>query len=159
MSEKTLAEARAYVKKNVSKGVKCPCCTQYVKLYKRKLNSSMAYGLILISQNRNGVDTSQWFHLEKYMKPLPIPPSIRSDLPGLKNWGLIEPMDGKREDGNPSAGFYRITNKGRLFVEQKMMVPEYVLLFNKKKVADGGAEIDISIALDNKFNYQELMSS
>lgn len=159
MNEKTLAEAREYVKKNIKKGVKCPCCTQYVKLYKRKLNSSMAYGLILISQNRNGIDTSQWFHLEDYIKPLPVSSTLRGDLAKLKYWGLLEAQDGKREDGNPSVGFYRITDKGRQFVNQRLMVPEYVLLFNNKKVADGGAEIDISIALGTKFNYQELMSS
>ncbi len=48
MSDKlyTMEEAKQLLKDNWEKGIDCPCCTQFVKLYKRPLYSAQAYSLI-----------------------------------------------------------------------------------------------------------------
>lgn len=53
MSDKlyTIEEAKQLLKDNWEKGIECPCCTQFVKLYKRPLYSAQAYSLI-----RKGTD-------------------------------------------------------------------------------------------------------
>ena len=86
----TIQQAKDYLRENWEDGAKCPCCNQTVKLYKRKLNSSMALGLIMISLKHNGVNTSNWFHLENYFKDLPVHSTVRGDIPKLRHWGLIE---------------------------------------------------------------------
>ena len=154
----TVGEAKSFLKQNLKEGAKCPCCSQYVKLYLRKLNSSMAYGLILMTRNYNNINTSEWFHLENYFKPLDIPSTLRGDLPKLRHWGLIEAKEGEREDGNPHVGYYRVTSKGKQFVNQEITVPQRVGLYNQKFYGFDGRDISIVDALGSKFNYKELMS-
>ena len=44
----TIKEAKEHLRNNFEEGIDCPCCGQFVKLYKRKLNSGMAATLIRI---------------------------------------------------------------------------------------------------------------
>jgi len=153
----TLDEAKQVLRENWEEGVECPCCKQYVKLWKRKLNSSMAHGLILISKKLNGVNTEDWFNMEDYFKELPVPATLRGDMPKLRHWGLLEKKDGVKEDGNKNVGLYKITNKGMLFVTGLITVPERSKLYNQKFYGHEGEFINIETALGNKFNYGELI--
>lgn len=155
----TLDEAKQVLRENWEEGVECPCCKQYVKLWKRKLNSSMAHGLILISKKLNGVNTEDWFNMEDYFKELPVPATLRGDMPKLRHWGLLEKKDGVKEDGNKNVGLYKITNKGMLFVTGLITVPERSKLYNQKFYGHEGEFINIKTALGNKFNYGELMGT
>jgi len=38
--ETTILEAKQLLKDNFAQGIECPCCGQFVKRYKRKLNST-----------------------------------------------------------------------------------------------------------------------
>lgn len=155
----TIQQAKDYLRENWEDGVSCPCCNQTVKLYKRKLNSSMALGLIMISQKHNGVNTSNWFHLEDYFKDLPVHSTVRGDIPKLRHWGLIEAKQGIKEDGNKHVGLYRITEKGIQFVNNLIDVPEKAKLYNNRFYGTDGKSISIRQALTNKFNYNELMGA
>jgi hypothetical protein len=42
----TLAEAQDWLRERLPDGAKCPCCTQFAKVYRRKINSAMAWQLI-----------------------------------------------------------------------------------------------------------------
>ena len=118
----------------------------------------MAYGLILISQRRNGVNTSEWFHLESYMKNIPeAPASIRGDLSKLCYWDLLESKRGKRDDGSSRNGMYRITDKGMQFVMGQLRLKSHVRMFNNATYGFDGKDINIVDALSSKFNYGELM--
>jgi hypothetical protein len=152
MRNKTIQEGKEYLRENFDKGVSCPCCGQFVKLYKRKLTSSMAYGLILMSK------TNGWVHLENYFKGLNIPSSIRGDMSKLVYWQLLQKQIGKREDGSNRTGMYKITDKGKMFVNGQIEVNSHVLLFNNKLQGFSNELINIKKSLGNKFNYNELMN-
>jgi hypothetical protein len=154
--EQTLGEARQHLRDHWEEGTPCPCCRQLVKQYKRKLNSAMAYGLILVSRAKAD---DGWVHIERYFKSLNIPSSIRGDMSKLKFWGLLEAKEGEREDGSTRLGFYRITDKGRQFVNGQISVQERVKLFNQKFYGFDGDEITIKQALGSKFDYNELMEA
>lgn len=151
----TLKEAKEYLKSNIGEGTKCPCCGQFVKLYTRKLNSSMAYALILIYKS----PFQGFFHVEDYLKSINCPSSIRGDFAKLRWWNLIEQFKGEREDGSKRVGHYRITTLGKNFTRGFCTVKESIRLYNQGFYGFSGNEIDIKRALKNKFNYNELMGT
>lgn len=138
-------------------GCRCPACNQYVKLYHRKITSSMAYGLILIFRE-NRKNDNQYIHLWNFFKSLNIPSAIMTgDIMKLRYWGLLERKNGEREDGSNRVGFYRITEKGKEFVNGNILVPKEAKVFNSKFFGFAGDKISIKQALKSKFNYEELM--
>lgn len=149
-----LEEAKQLLRDNWQEGIECPCCRQYVKLYKRKLNSAMAYVLVMMDRAPTG-----YFHVENWLKTQNTPASLRGDFPKLHYWGLIEAKEATREDGSPRVGYYRITEKGRKFVHGLIEVPARAQLFNQKFYGYDGDPISIKQALGDKFNYEELMGS
>ena len=69
-----------------------------VKSYKRKITSSMAYALIIISKSVNNSE----FHLQDTAISLKLNTRMVADFPKLRFWGLINQHQGKREDGGSS---------------------------------------------------------
>jgi hypothetical protein len=155
----TLKEARDLMRPLLKKGVACLCCHQLSKLYVRKMTSAMVYGLILLYKEvKDKPDPEHhYIHLENFFKKLDIPSSIRGDAPKLRFWGLIETMDGNKEDGNPSTGFYRLTKEGISFVLGRSLVSKSIRIYNNTFYGYEGPEIDIHVAIKGKFNYTELM--
>jgi len=144
----TLDEAKTFLKENYEEGTICPCCNQSVKLYKRKLTSSMARSLItlfLLNKSKEG-----YYHTSSLHN------SGGGDFTKLKYWDLIEEM--KNEDkAKKSSGSWKITEKGKSFVTGNIPLQEKVKLYNNKFWGFYGEEISIVTALNNKFDYVELM--
>ena len=44
----SLGTAREWLRSQAKDGARCPCCRQYVKVYRRKLNSSMSRALMIM---------------------------------------------------------------------------------------------------------------
>jgi hypothetical protein len=155
----TIREARNLMRPNLKKGVTCPCCNQRSQLYVRKITSAMVRGLMLLYLECKGqVDPeNHYIHLEDFFKPLDIPSSIRGDAPKLRFWGLLESMEGGKVDGNPSSGYYRVTKEGIRFVKGKSLVPQAIKIYNNTFYGFEGPEIDVWGAINNKFNYAEIM--
>lgn len=149
----TLKQAKDVLKEGYEKGVACPCCDQHVKMYRRKLTSSMAWVLIMMYRD----DLTEFSHIEDYLKKKDIPSGVRGDFPKLRYWVLIEKEEVKREDGSSRNGNYRLTDKGIQFVKGLIKVPKYVKIYNSKSRGYAGDDININDALGEKFNYNELM--
>ncbi|OCB09263.1 hypothetical protein A5717_26165 [Mycolicibacterium porcinum] len=147
----TLEEAQAWLRDRIDDGETCPCCTQFAKVYRRKLNASMARGLITFYRAHRG----EWGHA-------PSTPGL-SELGGefarLRWWGLIEEADEGRDDGNPHAGQWRITNTGMRFIRNEIQVPEYARIYNGRCLQlDDTTTTTIKRALGRRFHYDELMA-
>lgn len=159
--EETLQEARDRLKENLRDGIICPCCGQLAKIYKRKLNSGMARSLI--NFYKRSLEKPGWFHaLKDFQFETQGSKYICGDYSKLAFWGLIEEGGDTKDDGNPNAGFYRITKLGVDFVLGKIPVNRYVYLFNGNQVHvedEDQQEIKIHEALADGFNYDELMAS
>lgn len=159
----TIKQAKDAMRLDLHKGTKCLCCGQPVKMYRRPLTSSMAYGLILLWKETirlGSLRLEQWIHLETFFKEQDVAPSIRADIPKLRFWGLIMPKTGtKREDGNPNNGYYKLTSIGNQFVEGNVKVSSHIQVYNNEYYGfpKNAKDIYIKQALKNKFNYEEVV--
>jgi hypothetical protein len=155
---KTIEEGKEYLRNNYKKGVICPCCGQFVKLYKRKLNSSMARTLILLYRKSKLNLDVEYFHI--YNDLLGVDFGIGgSELSKLKYWGMVDELE--KDPNNTksrTSGYWKITEKGKKFVKIELKVSKYVLLYNSQFRGFEGSQININESLGNKFNYQELMN-
>lgn len=155
----TIKEARNLMRPKLKKGTTCLCCGLHTQVYVRPITSAMVYGLILLYRECKDkvYPEYNYVHLEDFFKPLAIPSSIRGDAPKLRFWGLIEPMEGQKEDGNPSTGYYRITKHGIDFINGHCLIFKAVRIYNNTFYGFEGPEIDVYGAIKNKFNYNDLM--
>lgn len=148
----TVEQAKENMRKNLDDGVICPCCNRLVRMYKRKISSVSAVCLIRLYKMSNKSD-NHWFHISDIQGK-----SGGGDFAKLRYFGLVE----EASNENPSkrtSGFWRITNKGRRFVKGWLSVPCYVKVYNGKVYGEGSETITIYQALNEKFNYEELMGA
>lgn len=151
----TVQEALAFIDSHIEKGVHCPCCGQFCKLYRRKIHSAMAAGLCWIYQYYLKHPTADWIHLSEFFVRLG---RDSSDTAKLRHWGLLEAKGGVRDDGSDRVGYYRITELGQHFVEERVAVPKYIWIHNQQVWGvDGTKTIMIRDALGEKFRYDDLM--
>ncbi len=146
----TVAVARNWVLSNDSDGVTCPCCRRYVKIYRRKLYSTMGAVLLhMYQENRN--NKGVFLHIPSLLNGKGVA-ARGGDFSKLRLWDLIEPQQDK------PAGFYRITKKGIEFAECRIAVPDAVYVY-KGELLDWASTDLVTIAdvLGNKFNYEDLM--
>lgn len=147
----TVGDAQGYVESLAEEGAACPCCGQNVKLYRRKLYSTLARQLIMLYHAR-GNDADGWLHIGEINVFI----SGGGDLAKVRYWGLVEAAD-ERTPVENSAGMWRITDRGVAFVECRLRVHKYVLLFDGRVIGFAGEEITIREALGSSFDYAELI--
>jgi hypothetical protein len=158
---RTLEEAKRWLRERFSEGADCPCCNQFVKLYKRKLNGSMSLALIYIYKYFESNPAEQWLHVPSYLSRIISGATVRGgDWSKLRYWGLIEDQKGTRDDGSERVGNYRITEEGKKFVQGLTRVPRHVFLYNQEPVKRRDEETtSIQESLGEDFNYNELMAN
>lgn len=145
----TLERAKRELRQNWEEGLDCPCCGQFVKLYKRPFHSSMARVLIILLNHPD-----EWVHVENHLV------SIGSTIKGvhgkLKYWEMVEP---KQNDDNSkaSSGYWRLTPYGRSFAKRECNTYKNVYTFKDHVYKRSKDMVSIEEALGKKFNYTELM--
>lgn len=161
----SLEDAKRWLRARFGKGATCPCCAQFVKLYKRPFNKSMAYVLLLIARyyRRVEVQPDEWLHVPSYIAEVAVgnprrAAAVRGDWAKLKFWGLIEEKPETRSDGSPRVGYWRLTALGRQFVAREIKVPSHVYLYNGEPLQRAvERQITIDDALGTEFSYAEIM--
>lgn len=147
----SLREAREKLLVDRWEGVSCPCCGQMAKVYRRKINSSMARGLIA-AYRENGL-TFGWLQDVRRMQG----ETDNREESKLRYWGLMEEEPERRPDGGRS-GWWRVTSEGEAFVRGQIRVPKYAFLYDGFCLRlDHGEMVTISDALGTPFNYDDLM--
>lgn len=161
LDDKPLSEVKKLTAVMAEKGGHCPCCQQFVKLYRRRLGSSMARALVHLHRHLERPGTEdKWVHLPTYLTKNRLP---RSDEAKLVHWGILESLRADRDDGSSRNGYYQITELGKKFVKNEIRVPKYIWIYNQSVYgfSDGQARpletISIIEALGAKFSYRELM--
>ncbi len=147
---KTLEEAKQFLRDNFENGATCPCCTQYVKLYKRKLTSGMAVALIRLYRLSKR-QTNKYIHITK------LGHLNGGEFAQLERWGLIR-QDDNTDEKKKNSGMWSITLDGCLFVEGFKEVPSHAMTYDGKTIKFTNKKINIRAALGSKFDYKELMS-
>jgi len=149
-----LSEARREVVEGREDGISCPCCDQYVRVYRRKLNKPMAR-LLLWLVRRHEKDP-RWYNVHEF--PLIQGRRGGGDFAKLAHWGLVEEGRLDDEDGTRrTSGIWVPTSKARQFVAGALRVPSHVHLYNNHPVGFSDTPISIRDALGEEFSYADLM--
>jgi hypothetical protein len=148
----TIEEAKSWVNKNSDTGAICPCCNRLVKVYKRKLNSGMTQELIALYLLSLNDTKTEYYHHTKFAKV------SGGELSKLIHWGLVCEKENNIEDKKTS-GFWGITEKGILFVQNKIKVEKYIYLLDAKLISISQETTSVKESLGDKFIYAELMNS
>lgn len=142
----TLAEARELLRGMVAEGATCPVCRQKAKVYRRKINSTMARSLIVAARHSSD---GAFFHA-------PSLPGDTHEFSQLSWWGLVVEESTARPDGGRS-GWWCLTPAGRRFVHGGHVVWKYVNIYDGRVLSNDGSLVTIRDCLGSKFNYEELM--
>ena len=129
------------------KGAICPCCGQFAKVYDRQINTGMARSLA--KMYRRGLE---WQHI-------PTTIGARSREEGkLAYWGLVEESTEPRSDGG-RAGWWRVTPHGAAFIQGKIRLPKYALVYNAEclELDDSRGTVGFRDCLGAGFDFEELM--
>lgn len=148
--EMSLARARKLLTERVDEGVGCPCCTQFAKVYRRKVNSSMARGLIAAWR-----EYGRGFGYLQDVRRKSGETDNREESK-LRYWGLMEEEPKLRPDGG-RAGWWRVTDRGYEWIMGWSVVPKYAHLYDGQFLRFSGDPVTIRDALGTKFDYGELM--
>lgn len=146
-----LAAARAQVLRLRADGVGCPCCGQFAKVYRRKVNSSMARGLIA-AWHAFGTDFGYLQDVRRASKA-----TDNREEPKFRYWGLMEEEPSLRPDGG-RAGWWRVTPRGVAWLKREISVPKYALIYDGDLLGFEGEHVYITDAIGTKFNYADLMA-
>lgn len=149
----TILEARTILRKLAMEGGHdCPVCTQFSKVYKRKIHASMAAAMVSIYR-ASYMEQKHWVEISKLL-----PHNQVADAAKLRYWGLIEEEPSVRSDGSERTGFWRVTMRGMEFVREVRTVPKYAKLYDGRSLGLEGDQVGIRDALGAKFNYSQLMA-
>lgn len=152
MSE-SLDDARERVirGRETTDGIVCPCCDQFVKVYKRRIKAMEAAWLCkLVRQYQR---EQRYYHIDE-MRPF-----SRGDEAKLLHWGLI--VDKLTEDTQKRrSGLWIPTEKGIDFVHGRTRVVKHLFLFNQEPLgfADPTDTVSIRDCLKVAFDYEKLMN-
>jgi hypothetical protein len=152
----TLEEARNGLQEALSRGdgALCPCCDQHAKVYRRKLNASMARALLWLV--RHYESTRSWCDVPRQAPAW----LLRSrELPKLAYWGLIQQQVNDDDPTKRCSGIWRPTQIGCLFAHGRRTVASHVEIYNGAVIGHSDKQITIKDALGKRFNYAELMGS
>lgn len=147
----SIKEAKEYLRQNFKKGCECPTCGQIVRLYKRKLNSGMAFVLITMYSHSKG-----FFHVKDMLRENGL--HNGHDWTLLKYWGLIQELDLPPGSTQKSSGKYRVTKAGEEFIFGARKVSKHILIYNKRFQGFSNEETTIQESLGETFNYYELLN-
>lgn len=151
----TVAEAREKLLSSVDKGVVCPCCETFSKVYKRRIyGNQIAWLIWLVGQTKKNKAEGGlgWVRASEY-------PNGGGDYAKLQFWGLAELMPKDPADtARRTSGQWRSTPKGERFVRGEEEVHTHVVLFNNQVLGFSGDLVSVLSVLGQEFNYSSLMS-
>jgi len=131
-------------------GVHCPTCSEFLKIYPRKLNSGMANTLTWLVGRFAQVN--RWIDI-----PEEAPRSVlKSREEGkLLHWGLVETR--QADTKKHSSGLWRPTEHGIAFVHRRCRVPSHAYLYKNRLIRFSKTLTTIDEAGGKDFDREELL--
>lgn len=149
----SLNDARELLEERADKGVACPCCTQNVRVYRRKLTSVAARAVAALYQEHS---LSYGHMADVARKRLPDVAHQGGYLLLGQHFGLIEEDPRRRADGGRQ-GYWRVTPLGANWLRGEETVPLYAHIFNGRCLGLHGDLVRIHDVLGQGFSFSELM--
>jgi hypothetical protein len=144
-----LREVRDYFFSNVDEGLTCPCCGQFAKIYKRKLNRTMVKALRAL---HNAGGTLDWVHSQSILSSN----HYGGDVGKTALWGLVRERRIPRKDGG-RAGWWMVTPEGLSFLRGTKAVPKYACVYNGRLQMLKGDPVTIN-DVAREFRLDDLMN-
>lgn len=132
-------------------GSVCRCCRRYGKYTALRMHSGMARALIWLYHRR-----PEFVHVPKTGNRVVL---TSNSIGKFKHYGFVEAKINDRDPSKKSLGYYRITDAGIAFVEERIDAPARGWVYDDQLLWwEPGDRITIREALKKKFNYEELMA-
>lgn len=129
----------------------CPICNQRMQRYKRPINRKMIETLYKLYK-QNLLENGRWVSVDDiYTK------GQAGDYAKMRFWGLIEPMDTRHAFRN-SIGYWRITNRGKLFCDGSVTITKYAIIYDNECIGFEGDQVTAAQCYGVNFNFAELMA-
>lgn len=153
MSDLSLQEAKALLADNLDEGMRCPCCSQYARRYRRKFNSTMSRSLLWLVNHwsESGV---AWVDVPRNAPRW----LVRSNqLPTVRWWGLLQraPSDDPKVK---HSGLWAPTQAGIDFALGRTHIPSYATTYGGEVLWLDGQLSTIYETLGRHFDYEEIMN-
>lgn len=148
-----MIDAKSDLQRRIQGGesVRCPCCDQVNKVYKRTIHAAMVVQLIRLYR-ATANHSSGWVPVGEIYGS-----GGSGDYAKLRFWGIIEASDHRTVTEN-SSGLWRITPLGEDFVLNRTPVPKHVYVHNNEKIGeDDTTLVTARDALRGRFDYATLM--
>lgn len=150
-----LGDARELLRGMSGDGERCPCCTQFVKVYERTINSTMACGLVAVWARAR----REFAHVPSLLEDAGLAAKMGGQFAKLRYWGLIEEKpDDERADGG-HAGYWRVTALGELWIRGETEIQKIARIFDGRCLGLKGDLITLSQALREPFDLNAVMAA
>lgn len=153
----SLDKARRHVLANLVKGSTCPCCSKWAQVYWRTIHADVGKFLIYLYRAmlmEKGPGFQRWVHIRDL--PGQTGNKASTDAAYMVHWGLVRKKDDN--DMGKKGGFYILTDLGVRFVLDNERVPRRKRIYANRVTETDETPISISEAVNEKFNYRDLMA-
>jgi hypothetical protein len=141
-----LSEAKAWLRARLRDGATCPCCSQRAQTYRRKITATSARALVTMYR-KHGLEVG---HLPTALG------RKQADEAKMVYWGLIEDEGVLRDDGG-RAGYWRVTDKGLHFMQGRLTIQKYALVYDSRCLGFEGPQVSFSQCLGETFDLRDLL--
>jgi hypothetical protein len=166
----TIDDAKQYVAINSknNKGVTCPCCQGFVKVYKRRItkNAVRALGIILKAAHMEFEVTPyirfKYIHIQEVFSKLGLR-ATAMDYIQLERFGLIEKQIDERtkqeKADKKDIGMWKPTELGYDFFCNRATIPKYIMVLNNEEVGRSIINISVTQCIKDRHIYEEIMKT
>jgi hypothetical protein len=128
----------------------CPCCDKWGKISSQGMSEARALTLLWIHRTPH---EDGWVNVAK-LAPKWILRAKNFSL--MKHWGLIE-SDVNTTQNRRGSGRWRVTDKGRSFINETISVPAKVWLYNDEIQGWSTDHVYFRDCFGVRFNFDEIM--
>lgn len=129
---------------------RCRACGRHAQVYNRSIHFTTAWQLIRLYRLGGAYG---FIHASRLIPP---GQTGTGDLGKAKYFGLIE-QKGHDEGKKKHSGYWKLTERGVLFVRGNIPIEEFVGIFDDKVISKATKLVNIQDCLGKKFDYQKLM--
>ncbi len=134
-------------------GVRCPCCNQVAKVYRRRFNRSMARFLIgLVAAHQK---EAQPYHVDD------IGTFKGGEYAYSRHWGMIRSVETDDGGDTKSSGLWEPTTVGVLVAQNRLPFFSHALIYNNECLGVDGDKITLADVLRDpdarRHSYSELV--
>jgi len=141
---------------NRGPGCHCPLCGKAWQKQVRPMNATALKALLLFYYKVKERPARNYYHWWRTIYPNPEHGlTMGGDFAKLRHWGLIEPKPA--DSPGKSDGFYRITDRGRKFINGEIALPGNVIIWRGQMEGVEGKPIYVWDALGGRTDWRELM--